>query len=267
MKKKFLFKFILLALVGLPFGFSSHAAETVKLYAESSDTFPFAMKDKTGVDYIVLNLIEKKLGIKFEYTLVPWERCLATMKSGEADGCFTGSFKKERQEMGVYPMNGETPDPNKQLHTSSYSLFVPTGKTSSIKVDGMNISGIAKGGSEKIGTVLGYSIADDLTKLGYSVDSQAPSTETNFKKLLAGRLAAVATLTPEGEYLLSLPQYKDKIAMIPQFLVEKNYYLMLSKQFVEKHKDLAEKIWSTIPEVRNSPEYKAAVSKYMAEKK
>jgi polar amino acid transport system substrate-binding protein len=48
----------------------------------------------------------------------------------------------------------------------------------------------------------------------------------------------------------------EQVEVLPLPLLEKPYFLMLSHDFVTRQPALAERIWTTIAEVRNSPAYR-----------
>jgi polar amino acid transport system substrate-binding protein len=221
------------------------------------------MKNKTGLDLNLLEAVAKKVGVKFVYTLVPWERCLSTMQSGDADGCFSASFKEKRMENGDYPMKDGKADDSKRLHTTSYSIFARTEDAAKYTIKGLDIEGLAKD-KDQIASTLGYSIGDDYKKAGYKVDETATKSEMNMNKLLNGRVSVFAVMTQEGEYLSNKPEYKGKITKLAPPVVDKAYYLMLSKKFTAAHGDLAKKIWDTIAEVRESKEFKDQSTAFLA---
>ncbi len=243
---------------------SSAFAETeVKLSMEDADSFPFQMKNKTGTDLMLLEMVGKKVGVKFVYNLVPWERCLSEMQSNSVNGCFSASFKKERLEMGTYPMKGEVADESKQLHLASYSIFTTPEMAKTLKVNGMTIEGFDKT-KEQIAVTRGFSIGDDLKKAGYLIDDSVSKTELNMRKLLAGRIKFYTTLTQDGDYQIALPEFKDKIVKVEPALVSKPYYLMFSKDFASKNADLVNKIYNAIQEVRESKEFKEESQKFIS---
>ncbi len=47
-----------------------------------------------------------------------------------------------------------------------------------------------------------------------------------------------------------------QLEVLPVPLVEKPYYLVFSRGFARQHAALAERIWNTIGEVRDSPAYR-----------
>ncbi len=239
------------------------AETTVTLTYENVDSYPWTMKNGEGIDMILLEMVDEALPeVKFEYKQAPWKRCLANIETNETEGCFTASFKEERLQYGFYPgtHTGGAATPSLQLHSSSYSLYVPN--DSAITVTGtLAIEGL----TGKIAAPRGYSIGDDLEKNGYTVDAQSSTTLNNLKKLMSGRVDAVAALTLNGDNIVaSDPEFKGKVKKIETPLVDKPYYLMFSKQFVNGNKALAEKIWNTAAEIRESQAYKDKAGAFLA---
>jgi len=221
------------------------------------------MKDGTGVDLILLKMVDDALpDISFEYKQTPWKRCLNNIQTGETEGCFTASFKEKRLEYGYYPgtHNGGAVDNNLRLHSSSYSLYVL--KDSEINVSGkLQITGL----NGKIAAPSGYSIGADLEKSGYMVDAAASKTENNFKKLLKGRVQAVAALTLNGRNMLSKnKELSSQVRENETPLVSKPYYLMFSKQFIDSNKSMAEMIWNKIAEIRETQVFKDKAGEFLA---
>ncbi len=260
-----MFKKSLLVLSVLFSASFAQAQTTVKLLTEDNDSYPYNMKNKTGMDFILLEMVGKKLNVKFNVDLVPWERCLETMKSGDADGCFPASFKEARMEQGVYPMKDAKGDSAQRIHNSSYSLFVPAADVAKYTVNGMELGGVEKG-KTVICVTKGYSIADDLSKAGYKVDADSTDSLALYRKLMAKRCDVIVGLSEEGDANIAAAEFKGKVAKVSPALVEKAYYLMLSKKFVAANGDLAKKIWATAGEVRESAEYKAAINAFLSKK-
>lgn len=206
---------------------------------------------KAGMDIFLLNKVAKNLSIEISFEAVPWKRCLAELQSGKFDALFSASFKEERREFGQFPETAGTPDETKKLHTSSYSIYALSGKN--FKVENGKLIG-----AKTVGTTIGYSIAQDLAKEGFTID-EAPTTELGFKKLVGNRIDVVATMTEQGDVIMNSPEFKDKVVKLEPPLVKKPYYLMLSKQFVTQNGELAKKIWEEISKIRETEEYKNAL--------
>jgi len=257
-----LFRNICFSLILLPL--VSFAEETITLTYENVDSFPWNMKNGSGVDLILLKMMDEALPeVSFKYVQTPWKRCLNNIETGETEGCFTASYKEKRLQHGFYPgtHNGGSVDSELRLHSSSYSLYVP--KDSTINVTGkMTIEGL----NGKIAAPSGYSIGEDLAKAGYKIDAAATNTNNNFRKLVSGRVAAVAALTLNGDnIILKNPEYASALKKIETPLVDKPYYLMFSKQFINTNKALADKIWQKGAEIRETQAFKDKAGEFLAQ--
>ncbi|OUS26436.1 hypothetical protein A9Q99_18040 [Gammaproteobacteria bacterium 45_16_T64] len=257
---------IFLVLVFLPLCLSTSTAQsetTITLTYENVDSFPWSMKDGSGIDLILLKMVDEAMpNVSFKYVQAPWKRCLNNIGTGTTEGCFTASFKEKRLQFGFYPGThiGNAVDPNLMLHASSYSLYIL--KDSTINVpEKMKISGL----NGKIAAPAGYSIGGDLQSAGYSVDASASKTTNNFEKLLLNRVKAVAALTLNGNNILvKHKKYADSIKVVTTPLVNKPYYLMFSKQFIKKDRALAESIWSKAAEIREGQEFKDKAGEFLS---
>jgi len=244
---KYILSIVMLVIVAIALN-----AQSLVFVTQDKPDFPNVMGEglqfpatNPGVSVELVRLLEKELKLAIEIKRFPWARCLETeLKNGTADGAFIASYKKEREEFGKYPTNADgSVDTSKRVTTLSYSFFKL--KNNAWTWDGKTLTGL----SGSVGVPGGYSIADDLTKMGATVIANG-STELNFRNLLAGRLALVATIDEDGDYILKKPEFVGKIEKITTPIVSKPYYVMLSKQFVSKNPDLAAKIWNAVATLR-----------------
>lgn len=233
---------------------SAHASDkpaSMKLCYENEDVYPWVLKDRPGLNIVFMNALAQKLGIKFDMQSRPWKRCLDELKSGEMDGLFSASFKADRLENGAYPMTGDKPDETKAIMLDGYTLYRVKG--SAVNWDGKKLTVAGAVGAQP-----GYSIIDQLKSLGAKVDDGSRSADDNLRKLIAGRVDAVALITLEGENSIrNNPEFASKVEAVQPVLVSKPYYLMLSKQFVAKYPEYAKEIWSGVAAIRESADYKA----------
>jgi len=201
--------------------------------------------DNPGVSIELVKLLEKKVpGLKVELARMPWKRCLLSLKQGSADA-LVASFRPERQENGVYPTRPDgRPDPSRRMETHNYVLYKR--KSSTLSWNGKRFDRV----DGAIGAPLGNSIVEDLRGHGVTVE-ESQSFVNNLRKLLAGRLAGVATLETVGDFQLGRSQYTEVVKMSP-VLASKDYYLMFSHQFIDKHPRLANDIWKALAEIRTS---------------
>jgi polar amino acid transport system substrate-binding protein len=219
----------------------------------SSDIVP----GKPGATIECLRIIEQKLGIKINIKRLPWKRALeGELKNGTIDGVFTASYKKEREAFGAFPMKGDKPDTSRSLYSSDYSFYKL--KASNLEWDGKALKNL-KG---NIGAPAGYSVVDDLKKMGYPVE-ESPGTKTDLQKLAVGRLGAVIALELTADNFLEKDAGLAKvITKVDPPMVNKPYYIMLSHQFVKANPDLAAKFWDAVKEMREK-EYKKLASRYL----
>lgn len=246
-------------MVAMVVGNATWAAEkpaVVKFCHEDTDVYPWVLKDRPGLNIVHMKAVEQKLGAKFEIVPLPWKRCQEEMREGKVDGIFAASFKTERLEMGHYPMSGDKTDASRAMMFDGYSLYRLKGSGAQWDGSKLTVSGA-------VGAQPGYSIIDQLKQLGARVDDGTKTADDNLRKLLAGRLDAVALQTLEGDNALSTnAEFAAKIEKVKPPLVDKPFFLMLSKQFVGKYGDFSKDIWKTLAEVRESADYKSKMASF-----
>ncbi|WP_293931784.1 ABC transporter substrate-binding protein [Iodobacter sp.] len=233
-------------------------AENIVLCHEEEDSYPWVLKGRPGLDIILLKMIAKKLKVKFEMRPLPWVRCLHELKNNHVSGAFNLSFGAERLDIGHYPMLGNKPNIDQRLHSDSYSLYRLKG--SGINWDGERLLNPYGG---IVGAQSGFAVIPQLKELGTKVDDQTRSAEINFKKLMVGRVGAVALPTKEGDMQLRNKRFFSKrIEKIGPPLVDKNYYLVISNDFYTRNPKLAKQIWVTLANMRESAEFKKMVAQF-----
>jgi len=219
------------------------------------------IRPPNGLDsgYVLLELARARLGLRIEYVGLPWKRCLEQVQDGSMDGVVGASFLPERRAIGVYPSDAEgQPDANRRLSLNGYHLFVP--KESALVWDGQHLTNL----NGPIATIIGYSIAAQLKAAGatvYETSAGADQTLALFRLVLGGHAAAAAMISAGGDMVLANhPEIASRLVKYPVPLVEKPYYLMFSHQFYDANRVMAEQVWTGLAELRDTTEYKVAVS-------
>ena len=233
------------------------AAPKLTLCFENKLVLPWRTVEQSGLNFELLKRVESKLGIKFDYELLPWKRCLAKLKANEVDGAFTVSFSDKRREYGAFP-GGAFPDEKKRMHTARY--FLVRSKGSNIDWDGNKFSRV----DGKIAFQLGYSVGDMLRAQQVDVDETGDSLNNVGRKVLAGRVAGAAVMDSDAAQLMRGP-LAGKLEVVEVPLTQKPYYLMLSNALVKSQPDLAARIWKSIEDVRESKEYGKLIKAAAAE--
>lgn len=227
-------------------------AEPVKLRIGYNDNsaFPYFLgqgseiPEPPGLSLDILRLVGETLGVEIQFIRKPGPRVLAELGHNKLDAGFIFSYKPAREAYGRYPMANGQVDGRRRMAVLSYMLYVPHG--SRIDWNGEEITGDL---NRPIGANIGYSIVADLRKRGVPVE-ESKSTQQNFLKLLAGRLAGVADQEIVADAHLRLEGIEG-VAKRPVPLATKDYFLIFSHQFYDHHPQLAEKIWDTIAELRD----------------
>ncbi len=212
--------------------------------------------EKPGLTLEMLRMVERYVPVKFSFKRVPWNRGLYLLETNQADGIFHASFKEERTKLGVYPMKEGKPDTSRAVLVQNYVFYKKKG--SPFTWDGK----AAANQKKAVGASAGYSIIDDLKKMGIPVE-KAKTHEINFTKLMGDRIDAVADLENMADIYLERDRtWGDNIVKLAPPIKSKAYYLLLSQGFYQKHKDIAERIWNALATINGSEEFKALLQKY-----
>ncbi len=227
---------------------SSAASQELRIGYSDQELPPFLMgagneqPNPPGIHIELINQVAKELGMTVKYVRQPTKQGQNLIKNGTLDAYFSLSYQKERLVLGQFPMKNGKPDGVRRMHSLSYYLYKL--KTNPISYDGKKIKNV----SMAIGANLGYSIAEDIRKMGYAVE-EVKSTDSNLKKLQLGRLCAFAGQDADTDALIEGNEYKS-IVKIPIPLASKDYFLVFSNQFVEQHGDVANRFWTKLGQIR-----------------
>lgn len=243
---------IFLFLLCLPLA-CARAAEQLRLCHEDRDSYPWVLRDGSGLNVELLERVAKALDVRLLFVPVPWKRCLAGLEHGQYDGAFAASFKEERLQMGRYPTSVDgVVEARKRLHTSLYALYRRRGDA--LDWDGQRLVGL----QGSIGSLSGFSIVDFLHQHGARVDETSRDPLELLQMLRVGRIQGVALQGPRADQLLSqngeLAAALEKIALP---LEQKPYFLMLSHDLVAERPVLAAALWAEIERQRESAAYQA----------
>lgn len=226
-----------------------NATKEVTVGFNNEASFPYFRENGTehgrypGTSLDILNVCQKKLGVKFSYRRMPGKRVLTSLKEGLIDAAFIFSYKKEREQYGVYPMQGSKPNGEFRMAALSYVLYKTIGSELDWNGQGFrNLQG-------QIGANLNYSIVKDLKKQG--VDTlEIKRTDKLLKLLVRGRVDGVVLQEDTADSILR----KNKMFYIEKDsppVKTKNYYLIFNPRFFRDSEDLSRKIWDCIRDNRD----------------
>lgn len=225
------------------------AAEPVRLGYSDVENFPYQMGNGDQVAAapgVAIELIRESAaaaGLTVSFVRMPAPRLLVEMQAGRLDGAFIFSYKEDRLEYGVYPLLQGKPDRQRRIASNTYSFYKLA--NSDVAWDGAKLSY----GRAPVGINFSFSIGDDLKKMGLTIDDGGRGTEQNIAKLRLGRISAYATLEDSADAYLRRNGVTNIVKMEPAIVV-RDYYLMLSKQYVDANKGKAELLWTKLGEVR-----------------
>ncbi|MGI0115859.1 substrate-binding periplasmic protein [Zooshikella sp. RANM57] len=237
------------------------AKQAVSLVYNSEPNPPFNMGnhllDKPGVTIEVLNKVADKLNLKINFMRMPWKRCLYWVKTNKADGTIDASFKEERLKIGVYPMKNNKLDQTKRNNTQQYSIFtIPNSKITQFD-DLLD--------NKKVSVTLGYSVISELYQKGIPPDNltETKGSLSSLNMLINGRVDAIVDLDTniENQRQRYQSMFNEVIKISPP-VISKNYYLLFSYKFISNNKALANQIWSSIAQIRDSKEYQEILGHY-----
>lgn len=249
--------FVLTLLLAAP---AAMARASLTFCHEDQDSYPWVLKDRPGLNILLMRQLERELGMQIKLTALPWKRCLAEMTANNVDGAFAASFKADRLEMGHYPVGRDgKPDPALRLHMSSYSLYRAKGNP--LRWNGSRFEHL----SGQIGTLASHSIIDFLAQRGVGIDERSKSPVETLRKVALGRLQGAALQTSRADHVLAqMPELALALERDPIMLEERVYYLMLSFKLVEQEPVLADTIWKLVERIRESAQFKRTEAEFYA---
>lgn len=217
---------------------------------EDQNAYPWVfphMGSYDGLNIRMLNQLSRQLEVTIELIGLPWKRCLAQLQQNEVNGAFAASFKKERLNMGLYPITkaGDL-DANQRIHMSGYSLYILKGSALGWNGEGFfNLKG-------DISIQNGFSIGDRLKELGIKpIEFKNP--KDSLLNLKAGNVEGAA-LQPErtDKILKKHPELAKHIEKYPVPISQKPYYVMISFELAKDHPKFVETFWYQLSQLRES---------------
>lgn len=226
------------------------APRTFVLCFEDADIPPWRRRDLTGHNFTLLDAVAASVGVRFTYRPMPWRRCQSSLAQNEVDGAFALSHTPERRDIGVFPPGHRPNSPPGNVHrlfSDGYVLLRRRGDP--VRLEDGRI--VALRGT--VGAQSGYSIVDDLRRMGHAVDDGSRDPWAVLRKLLEGRVGAAALGTNKTRELQATghPMFARFEVLEPP-IVAKDYFLVLSNALVERDPALADALWQAIATLRET---------------
>lgn len=221
---------------------------TLRLCFEDLDVPPWRYRNHTGHNFRLLDTVAADAGVRFRYVGMPWKRCISSVAQGQVDGGFALSHIPERVGMGVFPPGHVPGAPTGSAHRLFIDGYVLVRRRGDrVRFEGGRLVDLRGA----VAAQSGYSVVDDLKRMGAPVDDGSRDPMAAIRKLVEGRVGAAAiggnkmrALQATGDPLLA------RLEVLP--LLEKDYFLVLSNDLVAARPELADAIWRGIAARRDA---------------
>jgi len=227
-------------------------ATPLHLCYEDAPQAPWTMPDGSGLNLELLKRVGKITGDEFVFYARPWKRCQEETRAGKMDGMIGGADSPDRRSYSQPPLHADgTANADKALYNDHASVYIRIG--SGVTWDGrelVNPRGV-------VAAQRGYYVADILQQRGWRVLDTVKSLDDGLRMVVAG-MTDVAVL--QGRAAVELvhddPRFKGKIELSKIPYITLPLYLHISRKTYGRDPKRIEAIWSAIPVVRATPEFR-----------
>ena len=226
------------------------APQTLDFCFEETPAMPWRNRQKQGLYFELLDEVARRLALRFVYHPQPWPYCLAEIAAGRMDGAFAVAFSPERQAVFVFPSAAPAGDAD-ALRQDRIVLVRRRGTAVDV-VDGRLV-----GSTRPVGVLPGYAIGDELRRAGWPVEMSSRDHVVQLSRLAQGELDAIALSAFRWAQLQAAGGLAlEGLEALPEPILSMRYFLAFSKPFVAADAGLAERVWATTREVRNSATFR-----------
>ena len=235
---------------------TSPCAAPLKFCYEDVPQHPWTMPDGTGLNFELLNRVEKALGESFVYQPMPWKRCQEEVRDGEMDGIIGAADNAERRKYLMFPAlaNGGL-DTSATLYDDQFNVYLRDGGQGAW--DGKKLASPA----HPVLVQSGYLVIESmLHDHGIKTFDSIKSAEDGLRFLSEGMIDVAVLQSVEAEYLRREDaRFKEKIILSPTPFAVLPLFLAINRASYTREPKRIDAIWSTIRNVRNSAEYRKLV--------
>jgi len=217
---------------------------------------PWSTPSGEGLNFELLNRVEKQLGEHFIYAAKPWRRCMEELRVGMVDSVIAAADVPERHSFAVYPtLPDGRADPARALFEDNIYVFLRVGGRASW--DGRQLTSP----NREVGLPSGYAIASLVRQQGLIARDMIKSPEDGLRMLASGMFDAIIL---EGAQAATLakhdPRFQGKVQQaLPPYAVL-DLHLAVSRRTYQRDPQRIEAIWHAIGTVRQSAEYRQLAS-------
>ncbi|MFE8070258.1 transporter substrate-binding domain-containing protein [Marinobacteraceae bacterium S3BR75-40.1] len=222
------------------------AAPPLRIVTESWPPYVYASDGHLkGVDWEVVQAVFQQMDQPVELVFCPWKRCLFMIQEKRADAILDVSHTPAREDFMTFP---ETP-----ISQAPTTFFYRKGTPPPQSLTDVQ--------GRKVGTMAGYEYCPAIDSAGV-IREDNKSLESNFKKLMLGRVSLVIANTVVGTHTLEEMGLRDDIAVTWHLLLchgEANYLAFSRKPELEP---LARRFSEALRHFKTTPQYDALLDRY-----
>jgi len=204
--------------------------------------------------YLMMRRVQELLPqLRFQFSPLPWARCLQEAGQGRFDAVLSASHTAERALQLRYPLNAQgEPDEHKRMFQMGYALLRRQG--SSVQWDGQLFSGTGPRAGQGLGAERGYSVVLFARERGAHVEERSTVTAL-LDSLRLQRLQGALLNQEHAAQLLSEAPWARDFELGGPALATRPYFLPFSAPLAEREPALVHAVWDTIEKVRRSPTF------------
>ncbi|MET0088298.1 MAG: transporter substrate-binding domain-containing protein [Sedimenticola sp.] len=191
-----------------------------------------------------------RCGAEIDFAFMPWPRALEMVKDGKVEAAFNSSFLPERAVYGQYPMKDGQPDESRASKLYAYHAYVHRDSTDKQFRDEPDVN------NRVLAVEPQASINPELVKRG----GQLQEVDAYLQALRMAALRRVdAAVGIDHNFDPLLDRHPDLKAMIRKVgkpVHKKVGYVMFSKIYYAKNKELVECFWDQYAALRQTSWFK-----------
>ncbi|WP_028864834.1 hypothetical protein [Psychromonas aquimarina] len=221
------------------------SAQPLALCVEKVDYPPFMELDQqNGVFYQFIKLMNEQSDLHIKLVSRPWKRCLREVELGIFDGAFAVIYTAKRDQMFAYPKTADgLLDNSKALWKVNYPVFVH--KESTLQWNGVQFNQ-----SEiQVASPLGYVVSERLALMPSLIALNMEAVK-GLQLVARQRLDAYVVEDSIGKKIIQRHGLNSALTTLEKPFLVKDWYIVLSKEFVHKHPTAAGQFWELLADVR-----------------
>lgn len=204
--------------------------------------------------YLMMRRVQELLpGLRFEFSPLPWARCLHEAAQGRFDGVLSASHTSERARQLRYPqLHGGELDDSRRMFQMGYALLKR--KSAAVQWDGQHFSGTGSRPGQALGAERGYSVVQFARERGAQVEERS-SVVALLDSLRLERLRGALLNQEHAAQLLTDPAWARDFELGGPALSTRPYFLPFSAALAEQEPALVNSVWAAIEKVRRTPAF------------